>query len=257
MRPKSNILGAPNTGPRTNRFFHSTGKIGLLDCPFKVRSVTTKSKITFPCRSEVRAKDRARCRRCGWCRSFLVSHWIISICRPMGCQITLSTYTYHTSPLFKALSTALLKLEVRNGSIHFSFLAIKGQRTQLKPHERNAKTTKNEVNRSANEGQNFHDLRPPNRGKRLRTTWGRNLYFLFYINLVITRWLAIIINTIVYQPSNNEISAKFSLLYSCQLILTTILRFVLGELLEDRSCISCTNLRCFPSLMKEKNFPQK
>jgi len=60
---------------------------------------------------EVRALDRARCRRCGWCRSFLVSHWIISICRPIRGQITLSTYTYHTSPLFKALSTGAMKTQ--------------------------------------------------------------------------------------------------------------------------------------------------
>jgi len=51
------------------------------------------------------ALNKARCRRCGRCRSFLVSHWIISFCRPIGGHITLSTYTYHTSPLFETLST--------------------------------------------------------------------------------------------------------------------------------------------------------
>ena len=30
-----------------------------------------------------------------------------SICRPIGCHITLSTYTYYTSPFFETLSTAL------------------------------------------------------------------------------------------------------------------------------------------------------
>ena len=50
---------------------------------------------------ELRALNRARCRRCGRCRSFLVSHWIISICRPIGGQITLSTYI---SLLFETLS---------------------------------------------------------------------------------------------------------------------------------------------------------
>jgi len=34
-RPKSKIFGAPNTGPMTNRFLHSTQKIGSLDCPFE------------------------------------------------------------------------------------------------------------------------------------------------------------------------------------------------------------------------------
>ena len=41
-----------------------------------------------------------------YCRSFLVSQWIISIGRPVGGHITLSTYTFHTSPLFETLSTA-------------------------------------------------------------------------------------------------------------------------------------------------------
>ena len=54
---------------------------------------------------ELGALNRARCRRCCRCRSFLVSHWIISIGLPIGGHITLSTYTYHTSPLFETLST--------------------------------------------------------------------------------------------------------------------------------------------------------
>jgi hypothetical protein len=49
----------------------------------------------------LRALNRARCRRCVRCRSFLVSHWIISIRRPIGGYITLSAYTYHTSPPLK------------------------------------------------------------------------------------------------------------------------------------------------------------
>jgi len=56
-------------------------------------------------RPELWALNRARCRSCGWCRSSLVYHWIISICRPIGNHITLSTYTYFTSPLFETLST--------------------------------------------------------------------------------------------------------------------------------------------------------
>ena len=55
--------------------------------------------------AELRALNRARCRRCGRYRSFLVSHWIISICRQIGGHITLSAYTYHTSPLFETLGT--------------------------------------------------------------------------------------------------------------------------------------------------------
>ena len=54
--------------------------------------------------SVLRALNRARCRRFGRCGSFLVSYWIISICRPIGVHITLSTYTCHTSPLFETLS---------------------------------------------------------------------------------------------------------------------------------------------------------
>jgi len=53
---------------------------------------------------ELRALNRARC-RCGRCRSFLVSLWIISIGWPIRGHITLSTYTYHTTPLFETLST--------------------------------------------------------------------------------------------------------------------------------------------------------
>jgi len=44
----------------------------------------------------------------GRCTSFLVSHWTILICQPIGGYITLSTYTYHSSPLFKTLSTGLM-----------------------------------------------------------------------------------------------------------------------------------------------------
>jgi len=51
--------------------------------------------------SVLRVLNRARCRRCSRCRCFLVSHWIISICRLIGGQIKLSTCTYYTSPLFK------------------------------------------------------------------------------------------------------------------------------------------------------------
>jgi len=54
----------------------------------------------------LRASNRARCRRC---RSVLVSHWIISICRPIGGHITLSTYSYNTSPLLETFSTEQLK----------------------------------------------------------------------------------------------------------------------------------------------------
>jgi len=57
--------------------------------------------------SVLRALNRARCRRCGRCRSFLVSHWILSICGPIGGCITLSTDTCHTSPLFETLSTGI------------------------------------------------------------------------------------------------------------------------------------------------------
>jgi len=49
----------------------------------------------------LRALNRARCRRCGRCRSFIVSHWIISFGRPIGGHITLSTHTCHTSPSLK------------------------------------------------------------------------------------------------------------------------------------------------------------
>jgi len=55
---------------------------------------------------ELSAINKARCGRCGRCRSFLVSHWIISIGQPIGGHITLSKYTYHNSPLFETLSIA-------------------------------------------------------------------------------------------------------------------------------------------------------
>jgi len=57
----------------------------------------------------LRVSNRARCRRCSTsrCWSFPVSYWIISICRPIGGQIKLKTYTYYTSLLFETLSTGL------------------------------------------------------------------------------------------------------------------------------------------------------
>jgi len=49
----------------------------------------------------LRVLNRTRCRTCSRCRSILVSHWIISRCRPRGGQIKLSRYTYYTSPSLK------------------------------------------------------------------------------------------------------------------------------------------------------------
>ena len=58
-------------------------------------------------RHVLRALNRTRCRRCSKCMAFLVTHRIISICRPIGGLLTLSSNTYCTSPLFQTLSTGL------------------------------------------------------------------------------------------------------------------------------------------------------
>jgi len=90
--------------PVANNFltFYSVGSFQLfmsVQCVFSANIFLTILPVVL------RASNRARCRRCCGCRTFLLSHGIISICRPIGGYITLSTYTYHTSTLFETLST--------------------------------------------------------------------------------------------------------------------------------------------------------